>query len=456
MQFGSLLKAVLALNDIKMYNLADALGYDKSYISKWINNAKLPPAKSIDALSEQIAAFVAGECSDERKRMTAREFGFAQKNGEPPEDPVFIRELAAVFRRTYWRTRYASEREDPGSNHVVPAARSDAAECILFTQPISKTGAFQSALDDLQGLDTENERFSLTAVIDPVRFGEHVDLYWKHICRLLRLPNVELVDLWDAPRDLPDRLAIAKHAFVEQSVPLPFSRQNVTMRVTDPATVDAYYEDACAFLRQQQVLLESSNVNGNLYYYKYSTTDTKRYLLSSMFPMYMSEELFEEILEKYGSKTQSSAAARKRYLKEFNTKKSVVIYDTALLRYMSTGKLSAFDAYEGETLTKDERKRHLQGLIDEMEDGQRLELKILSDKNPILNYNDISVSFFMNGSSAYCSDIRKKTAGVRYFVSSECRKHLSTFLDHIHALPGSYLTGQQRAIDYIYYGMKNM
>lgn len=458
MEFGSLLKAILMLNDIKMYNLADALGYDKSYISKWINNSKLPPAKTIDSLSVQIADFVAQECSEDRKHITAREFGFLQKNGSAPEDSVFISELAALLRKAYWRTKYKAGQDIISiSGAAVSPAQTPATECILFTQPVTKAGIFQSVQDDLRELDTEHEQFSLTAAIDPSRFSDHVDLYWKHICQLLQLRNVELVELGNtAGRELPDRLMIARNNFVEQSLPLPFSRQPVALRVTSRSLVDAYYDDARKFLQQQQVVLESSNVNENLYYYKYASTDTKRYLLSSMFPIYMSEELFEEILEKYGSKTQSTSSARKRYLKEFTTKKSVVIYDTALLRYMSTGKLSAFDAYEGETLTKSERKRHLQELINEMEDGHHLELKILSDKNPIINYNEISVSFFMNGSSAYCSDIRKKKDGVRYFVSNECRKHLSTFLDHIHTLPNVYLTERKKAIDYIYDGMKNM
>ena len=76
MQFGALLKMILTLNDIKMYNLADALGYDKSYISKWINQAKLPPSKDIDRLADQIAGFVTRECGADRKRMTAQEFNF--------------------------------------------------------------------------------------------------------------------------------------------------------------------------------------------------------------------------------------------------------------------------------------------------------------------------------------------------------------------------------------------
>lgn len=463
MHFGQMLKLILTLNDIKMYNLADALGYDKSYISKWINQAKLPPAKEIERLSEQIASFVSRECDADRKCMTAREFGFAKPNGDAPSDALFVVELAALLREAYWKAKYDVEKTSvaqPSPSPAVPDAPKTSTECILFTQPITREGVFQPVTDDLRDLNTESEQFKLLAVIDPALFSENVDLYWKHICQLLRLGSKGDVDLVELGRqvnvELPDRLTIAKDAFVEQTVPLPFSRQPITLRVSSPAVVDAYYDDARKFLQRQQFILESSNVNENLYYYKYSAANAKRYLLSSMFPMYMSEALFDEILEKYGSKTQSSAVARRRYFKEFTTKKSVIIYDTALLRYMSTGKLSAFDAYEGETLTKSERRRHLQELIDEMEDGSRLEIKILNDKNPIINYNEISVSFFMNDTSAYCSDICRKKDGVRYFVSTDSRRNLSAFLDHIHALSGEYLTDRKQTIDYIYAGIKNM
>lgn len=39
----------------KSYILADALGYDPSYLSKWLNNSKRPPAAMIDGTAEEIA-----------------------------------------------------------------------------------------------------------------------------------------------------------------------------------------------------------------------------------------------------------------------------------------------------------------------------------------------------------------------------------------------------------------
>lgn len=470
MSFGNTLKEVLLVNDIKMYNLAAALGYDKSYISKWVNGAKLPPSNDIDRLTDSIARFVMQECDEERKRLTARQFGFARRDGAPPADAVFVTKLAELLREEYWKSKYAesgSERKprqitmaEPMRAAPVQRRRTPAVECILATQPVTKSGEFQSVMDDLAALDPDNTKLKMTAMIDPERFAGNVDLYWRHICNLLSISGNADVDLVEIGRDsgeaLPDRLLIARDLFVEQSVQLPFSNRTVSVKTDVPSVVELYYDDARKFIRQQQFMLESSNMNNNLYYYKYSSNTRKRYLLSSMFPMYMTEDLFDELLDKYGGALHKEERSRDRYLKEFTTDKSVVMFDSALLRYISTGKISAFDAYEGETLTRQERRRHLQGLIDELEDGSRFDLKVLGDKNPIINYDDISVSFFMNDSSAYCSDIRKKKDGVRYFVSSESRKNLSILMDHIHGLSEEYLMTGKKVIDYIYDGMKNM
>lgn len=470
MSFGTMLKAILTVNDIKMYNLANALGYDKSYISKWVNGAKLPPAKDIDKLTERIGQFVAQECDEERKKLTARRFGFAKRDGSIPDDGVFAAKLTELLREEYWKGKYSepAEERDSGKSPIEPRRvsvlsqrrRAPGVECILATQPVSRSGEFQSVMDDLAVLDPDNTRLKMTAMIDTRRFAENIDLYWKHICNLLSIggnADVDLVEIGpQAGVQLPERLLIAKGSLVEQSVRLPFSNRTVSVKTDVPSVVDLYYDDARRFIRQQQYILESSNQNNNLYYFKYSSTTRKRYLLSSMFPMYMSEGLYDEILEKYGTQAHKEEQPRGYYLKEFATDKSVVIFETALLRYMSTGKISAFDAYEGETLTRQERRRHLQELIDELEDGSRFDLKILGDKNPILNYEDISVSLFMNENSAYCSDIRKKKDGVRYFVSPDSRKNLGIFLDHIHDLSEEHLMTGKRVVDYIYDGMKNM
>lgn len=53
--FGSTLRSIIKVCGVKSYILADALGYDPSYLSKWLNNSKRPPATMIDGTAEEIA-----------------------------------------------------------------------------------------------------------------------------------------------------------------------------------------------------------------------------------------------------------------------------------------------------------------------------------------------------------------------------------------------------------------
>ena len=44
--YGTLLKKLIRFTNIKLTNLAEIVGYDTSYISKWCNKGKLPAAKA--------------------------------------------------------------------------------------------------------------------------------------------------------------------------------------------------------------------------------------------------------------------------------------------------------------------------------------------------------------------------------------------------------------------------
>ena len=48
MTFGRTLQELTRLCGVKRCNLADALGYDPSYISRWINGVKHPSLRSND------------------------------------------------------------------------------------------------------------------------------------------------------------------------------------------------------------------------------------------------------------------------------------------------------------------------------------------------------------------------------------------------------------------------
>ena len=73
MSFGTVLGELCSLCGIKRCNLADALGYDPSYISRWINNVKLPAADTHGELFCRMGEYVASAAAPSlRERAIAR------------------------------------------------------------------------------------------------------------------------------------------------------------------------------------------------------------------------------------------------------------------------------------------------------------------------------------------------------------------------------------------------
>lgn len=53
------LKKFMKFTKTKSVTLAERIGYDVSYISKWINGAKLPSSRAIERVNEDAAALFA-------------------------------------------------------------------------------------------------------------------------------------------------------------------------------------------------------------------------------------------------------------------------------------------------------------------------------------------------------------------------------------------------------------
>ena len=77
MTFGEALRQLQAIYNIKLGNLSDALGYDISYMSKWISGAKLPSAKSAEMTCDRIAAYIAQQNSEENQSLAISKLGIA-------------------------------------------------------------------------------------------------------------------------------------------------------------------------------------------------------------------------------------------------------------------------------------------------------------------------------------------------------------------------------------------
>ena len=60
-RYGELLKTLIKFTDIKMSTVADNLGYDVSYISKWCNKSKLPAGRVSNEVNRNLAKLFSDE-----------------------------------------------------------------------------------------------------------------------------------------------------------------------------------------------------------------------------------------------------------------------------------------------------------------------------------------------------------------------------------------------------------
>ena len=72
--FGQTLKQMLTVGGIRISSLANELGYDVSYISRWTSDKKMPSLKYNDILFQKIAAFVVSSSTPQDMILLAKSF----------------------------------------------------------------------------------------------------------------------------------------------------------------------------------------------------------------------------------------------------------------------------------------------------------------------------------------------------------------------------------------------
>jgi transcriptional regulator with XRE-family HTH domain len=66
--YDYIFKKMVDYLQIKFSTLAEAIGYDVSYVSKWYNGARLPTSKRIDVINQKIADIMADEAIKPAKK----------------------------------------------------------------------------------------------------------------------------------------------------------------------------------------------------------------------------------------------------------------------------------------------------------------------------------------------------------------------------------------------------
>lgn len=448
--FGDLLRQFLNLCEVKMYVLAQTLGYDKTYLSKWINNVKLPPAKNIDSLAEQIAAVLVKQSSADARIKLAASCGLVQNDGSRITPKRLETKVAMLLKESYWETQNSRfEKKFANADtlrfHQLPVGRSD---CMLSFVPGDPFG--HRVLDDMREAESRGLQFHLDVLIDPRQFADTAVLCAQDLIRLLgaQLSGGIRIVQCDTPfhSPLPKRLLVADGWGIYISLMDAFSGQSYyPVLIDDPQIVSAYYRSAKQYLALNTVITEHHNSPRGQEHSKSLIYKNKRYLLSDMFSIFMEPELLDAALDRIDLSDQSVSRQELHvsYEKEFSRKKDVIIFESAIANYLNTGKLhfSSFPV----TLPPELVACHIQGILHAAKQRKNLRFRILRDRNPCLPYSEDNASLFLTSSTAYGIG----AAGGRYIVSPQCIELLNNCFDRLGRSDGKLLLDEESSLTYL-------
>ena len=72
--YAEVLKQLLQYTETKYTTLSQAIDYDMSYISKWVNGARLPASRHADRIHEDMARFFANTDRKSTRLNSSHEF----------------------------------------------------------------------------------------------------------------------------------------------------------------------------------------------------------------------------------------------------------------------------------------------------------------------------------------------------------------------------------------------
>ncbi|MGN0203888.1 MAG: hypothetical protein ACI4BB_05065 [Coprococcus sp.] len=103
--YGFLLKKLIRFTNIKLTNLAEIVGYDTSYISKWCNKDKLPAAKASSSVNKCLADVFAEEVfAQGEEALFARDFKIEEPKDKEQLAAFIFHILKEAYKESYDNT----------------------------------------------------------------------------------------------------------------------------------------------------------------------------------------------------------------------------------------------------------------------------------------------------------------------------------------------------------------
>ena len=477
MTFGENIKTIMTVSGIKGNQLANALGYDTSYISRWLTGEKLPSFRREDSLFRKLADYVVSMCSPSLLRVIASELNLAQPL-ETAEQ--YAKAIEMSLEQSYLcqkgiQTKYKSLASG-GSfmlkefNQVIVDTKGEAfsshlAEYIFSAFSGNETSTVEILTTEQISYIPHLETDLVTALRDLCN-SEHF-IHIQHVilrkyleekgiqcCRGLVhvLKSIEGMKYDIFITDDPDvdetELAVLKDLMYLRKIRDAFAPYPYLLLSTDNWLVSSA---GLAFEKLIRNTYPAIQYTTNLHLHKgrhlfnYMMQDRFLYIMNMMHPLYMSESFYREMYDKHHNssvKWEFTFGARMYSAKN----KTAILFKSAFIDYLYYGRIVFGE--EIVTFSVEERIRHLQGLCEALRRNPELNVTILEDNNPLLCYSEVDSTLYLTEQAAHITFHNHRHDSIVINDIGLIRAFCG-FAEALCELPDTVCIREQRLIEYV-------
>ena len=472
MEFSALLQKLIRISNVKPQVLADRMGYDVSYISKWQSGAKLPSSRNAEELFRKMAHFFAVNTEAAQQKEIKEVLGLEYDGAglEKALEKCLLQSLLKQkeqkeeHRKVQERISYDSLWQDQetvagavGGMIYELCSRAERDVDIIVTCPfqeyVTKENDFFKKLEALEkrGITVRIHQF-----IDMEKFKNQTDAYCRCIAMYLNAIHSVRYDFYELPHEHADiPVLVIKNGLLVTEIQEPFTREKYTTVIRSLPLVNAYYEAAYACLISRKPLVEEYSVHKmyqEKYIFDYMMQNEYRYLLRSMHIIHLPDDMLWELCRKYTGDQESALLQYNMNRNSFQAPVTAVVYKSTLMDYIFDGKINIFGK-EAE-VEREWRVRHITHLIEELEKNSSIRIFLLENNNPYIGYDDLQSTIYFCRDTVFAMAVQNGISGYYRFFSKKLIDQFNEFYRHIENAGDEYLLRGQKVTDFLRQGLK--
>ena len=461
MEFGDALKKILELHDIKMYNLASYLGYDASYISKWVTGSKLPPIKNVKKITRAIAEF----CADQGTPVQKKEFlAFLQIDIDDTNSDAYVSVITEYLLELLTDSEITAKADLKSS---LDTPRSQPNYITIFNQLFYQINSteldltmsltfFCDLYKTLLNLSTDRfESATIRVMADPTQIRSASKEFCRKICNFFSCCQDIKFLFYQTSSSIPQNqtgdFLIAMNEFVILPVCVPFTQAGQYTFIEDHNFVSASYSNAMIYLDSQPLLWTFAPGMSSIAkreVYRFDMGIPHRYILHTLTPCANAESLVSFLNESFPNASDYNFVI-KNYRDDALHIRDMFVYESTLLDFVHTGHIQVGPSIVV-SLSEEQRRSYLEDFIAETElEDNPLNLRVVTDQNPVLPYTSFRLNLSLSddtGFLLYCDDYSSDTI---YLRTPEAIEVFNSMFRRIQELPEQYLLPPSQSKKYI-------